>query len=149
MLYSNFVGRIGKNGAKVIPGPKGKFVSMDVATDFYSKGENKTMWIRVRSNKENHVKLAEYLTKGKMILIQGQQLEDSTWIGKDGEAHSQHVIIADSIDFVRTGNTGSTGRKKEDAQNGQQGQQVESAPITPASDAPYPAPADNSDDLPF
>jgi len=116
---------------------------MDVATDFYSKGENKTMWIRVRSNKDNHVKLAEYLTKGKMILVQGQQLEDSTWIGKDGEAHSQHVIIADSIDFVRTG------RKKEDVQSEQQGQQVESAPASPTNDAPFPAPADNGDDLPF
>ena len=143
MLYSNFVGRIGKDGAKVIPGAKGNFISMDVATDFYSKGENKTMWIRVRSNKDNHVKLAEYLTKGKMILVQGQQLEDSTWIGKDGEAHSQHVIIADSIDFVRTG------RKKEDSQSEQQGQQVESAPASPTNDAPFPAPADNGDDLPF
>ncbi len=139
MLYSNFVGRIG-NGAKVIPGAKGNFISMDVATDFYSKGENQTMWIRVRSNKENHVKLAEYLTKGKMVLIQGQQLQDSTWIGKDGEAHSQHVIIADSIDFVRTG------RKKDDTQSEQQ---VESVPASPSTDAPFPAPADNTDDLPF
>lgn len=143
MLYSNFVGRIGKDGAKVILGAKGNFISMDVATDFYSKGDNKTMWIRVRSNKENHVKLAEFLTKGKMILVQGQQLEDSTWIGKDGEAHSQHVIIADSIDFVRTG------RKKEDSQSEQQGQQVESAPASPTNDAPFPAPTDSSDDLPF
>lgn len=143
MLYSNFVGRIGKDGAKVIQGAKGNFISMDVATDFYNKGENKTMWIRVRSNKENHVKLAEYLTKGKMILVQGQQLEDSTWIGKDGDAHSQHVIIADSIDFVRTG------RKKEGTQSEQQSQQVESAPVSTTNDAPFPAPTDSSDDLPF
>lgn len=142
MLYSNFVGRIGKDGAKVIPGTKGNFISMDVATDFYSKGENKTMWIRVRSNKENHVKLAEYLTKGKLIMVQGQQLMDSTWIGKDGEAHSQHVIIADSIDFVRTG------KKKEEEQN-EQGQQVESTTTNPANEAPFPAPADKSEDLPF
>jgi len=144
MLYSNFVGRIGKDGAKVIPGAKGNFMSMDVATDYYSKGENKTMWIRVRSNKENHVKLAEYLTKGKLILVQSQQLMDSTWIGKDGEAHSQHVIIADSIDFVRTGS-----KKRDEEQNGQQDQQVMTAPASPANDAPFPAPADNSDDLPF
>lgn len=142
MLYSNFVGRIGKDGAKVVPGTKGKFISMDVATDFYSKGENKTMWIRVRSNKENHVKLAEYLTKGKLIMVQGQQLMDSTWIGKDGEAHSQHVIIADSIDFVRTG------KKKEEGQNEQE-QQVESTTTSHANEAPFPAPADNSEDLPF
>ena len=143
MLYSNFVGRIGKDGAKVIPGNKGKFISMDVATDFYNKGKNETMWIRVRSNKENHVKLAEYLTKGKLILVQGQQLVDSTWIGKDGEAHSQHVIIADSIDFVRTG------KKKEEGQSDRQGQQIESAATDTTHAAPFPAPADNSEDLPF
>lgn len=42
MLYSHFVGRIGKDGAKVINGKWGDFMSMDVTTDFYSKGENKT-----------------------------------------------------------------------------------------------------------
>lgn len=143
MLYSNFVGRIGKDGAKVIPGAKGNFVSMDVATDYYSKGVNKTMWIRVRSNKESHVRLAEHLTKGKLILIQGQQLTDSTWIGKDGEAHSQHVIIADSIDFVRTG------KKKEETEGRQKSETVEAVPAAPADDTPLPAPADNGDDLPF
>jgi len=143
MLYSNFVGRIGRDGAKVKSGAKGNFMYMDVATDFYSKGENKTMWIRVLSNKENHVKLAEHLTKGNLILIQGQQLMPDTWIGKDGEAHAQNVIVADSIDFVRTG------RKKDDAPNEKQGQQVEATQNNPVNDAPFPAPADNTDDLPF
>lgn len=141
MLYSNFVGRIGKDGCKVINGSKGDFISMDVATDFYSGGENKTQWIRVRSSRENHVKLAQHLTKGKLIMVQGSQLEDSRWIGKDGEAHSQHVIIADSIDFIRIG-------KKKEEGNEQQ-QQIKQGAAIPAAETPFPAPEDNSDDLPF
>ena len=89
MLYSHFVGRIGKDGAKVINGKWGDFMSMDVVTDFYSKGENKTQWIRVRSKRANHIKLAQYLTQGRMILVQGTQLEDSSWTGKDNQPHSQ------------------------------------------------------------
>ena len=147
MLYSHFVGRIGKDGAKVIEGINGKFLSMDVATDYYSKGENKTMWIRVRSNKERYVeKMAPYLTKGSLIIVEGQQLTPSTWIGKDGEAHAQNVVVADLIDFVRTG------RKKEE-NNGAQDNPQDTTPqqepmYNPTTDAPFPAPEDNVDDAP-
>ena len=145
MLYSNFVGRIGKDGAKVIDGANGQFVTMDVATDYYSKGENRTMWIRVRSSRANHVKLAQYLTKGKMILVQGSQVEDSAWIGKDGEAHSQHVIIADSIEFMRMGKKmGEDGQTQPVAeQSGSNPQAFDKDPMG------LPAPADASEDLPF
>lgn len=144
MLYSNFVGRIGKDGCKVIAGKNGQFLTMDVATDFYSKGENKTQWIRVRSSKANHIKLAQYLTKGKLILIQGMQLEDSRWIGKDGEAHSQHVIIADSIDFI------SVGKKKDSPEDTKTDTRShEEAETKQVPETPFPAPVDNSEDLPF
>lgn len=144
-MNSHFIGRIGKDGAKVIEGKNGKFLSMDVATDYYSRGENRTLWIRVRSNNPQYVeKLAPHLTKGSLITVEGQQLEPSTWIGKDGEAHAQIVIVANFIDFVRTG-------KKKDDTNGNQ-TAAQGQPVTveaPQQDAPFPAPADNTDDLPF
>lgn len=120
-------------------------MSMDVATGFYSKGENKTQWIRVRSKRANHIKLAQYLTQGRMILVQGTQLEDSSWTGKDNQPHSQHVIIADSIDFVRTG------KKREDDNTQENVPQAETmvTAVTPVPEQPFPAPADKSDDLPF
>lgn len=40
-MNSHFIGRIGKDGAKVIEGKNGKFLSMDVATDYYSRGKTK------------------------------------------------------------------------------------------------------------
>lgn len=144
-MNSHFIGRIGKDGAKVIEGKNGKFLSMDVATDYYSRGENRTLWIRVRSNIPRYVeKLAPHLTKGSLITVEGQQLEPSTWIGKDGEAHSQIVIVANFIDFVRTG------KKKDDTNSNQTAAQGQ--PVTVEAqqqDSPFPAPADNTDDLPF
>lgn len=73
MLNSHFVGRIGKDGAQIIKSKNGsKFLSMDVATDYYSKGENKTMWIRVRTNIERYIeKLSPYLKKGTLITVEG------------------------------------------------------------------------------
>lgn len=144
-MNSHFIGRIGKDGAKVIEGKNGKFLSMDVATDYYSRGENRTLWIRVRSNIEKHINLAQYLTKGKMITVEGQQLEPSCWIGKDGEAHAQIVIVANFIDFVKIG-----GKKKEDAGTDQQTAAVQQ-PVTvdAAQNEPFPAPEDKTDDLPF
>lgn len=145
-MNSHFIGRIGKDGAKVIEGKKGKFLSMDVATDFYSRGENRTMWVRVRSNIEKHINLAQYLTKGKMITVEGQQLDPSCWIGKDGEAHAQIIIVANFIDFVRIGT-----KKKDDNGVGQQTSSTQQ-PVTvetPTQNDPFPAPADQTDDLPF
>lgn len=143
MLYCNFVGRIGKDGAKIVEGKKGSFISMDVATDTYVKGENKPMWIRVRSSKPGHQKLAEFLTKGRLILVQGSQQEDNVWTGKDGNIHTQHVIIADSIDFIRSG------RKKD----GDTEQEAATEPVAiekaQEPEAPFPAPSDDPDDLPF
>ena len=38
MMYIHFIGRIGKDGAKVINGSNGQFLSVDMATDIYTKG---------------------------------------------------------------------------------------------------------------
>ena len=147
-MYTHFIGRIGKDGAKVIEGKNGSFMTVDVATDAYIKGENKTMWVRVRSGKSNHVKLAQYLTKGKLILVEGSQTEPDTWVGSDGQPHAQVVIVADAINFIRTG------RGQAQGEGGQQTQspvstQPEITVETKEEQAPFPAPADNSDDLPF
>lgn len=88
--------------------------------------------------------MAPHLTKGSLITVEGQQMEPSTWIGKDGEAHAQIVIVANFIDFVRAG------RKKEDAGDNQTSVQGQPVMVEAAqNNAPFPAPEDNKDDLPF
>ena len=70
MIYSNFTGRVAKK-AKLIDGVNGQFLSMDLAVNNYSKGEEVTQWVRVQSSDPAHLKLAEYFTKGRILTIQG------------------------------------------------------------------------------
>lgn len=77
-------------------------MAVDIAVDDYSKGKQITTWVRVKSSKENHIRLAEYLTKGRMVLVEGT-LTSSIWTDRNGENHIQHSIIADSIAFVNAG----------------------------------------------
>ena len=134
-LFSHFVGRIGK--IEVIEGKNGKFLSMNVATDYYSQGEVKPMWIRVRSNENRHLKWAEKAKKGSLILVEGMQVEPNVWKGEDGNAHAQIVILAEVISYV----TGSG--KKKDKPEEEQTPVSEELPIAP------PAPDDQPEDLPF
>ena len=145
MLNSHLIGRIGKD-AEIRNNDGKSYMTMDVATDYFSKGENKTMWVRIISIDPTVIeKRAQYFKKGSLVTIEGQQLEPSAWIGKeDGKAHAQVVIAANFIDFVRVG-------KKKDgtAQQTVTTQTVTMETATPTSDTPFPAPADNNDDLPF
>ena len=132
MMYIHTIGRIGKD-AQVIEGKNGKFLSMDIAVDDFNKGENITTWVRIRSSKNNHVKLAKYLTKGRIILVEGTLAQPQIWIDKNNVQRVQLSITADSVQFV------NTGRKM-----GGEPVKAESMP-----EQTSPAPADKEDDLPF
>ena len=132
MMYIHTIGRIGKD-AQVIEGKNGKFLSMDIAVDDFNKGENITTWVRIRSSKNNHVKLAKYLTKGRIILVEGTLAQPQIWIDKNNVQRVQLSITADSVQFVNTG-------KKKDGET----VKAESMP-----EQTSPAPADKEDDLPF
>ena len=123
MLHVHTIGRIGKD-CQVISGVHGSFMAMDIAVDDYSRGQNTTTWIRVRSNKDNHIHLSEYLTKGRLILVDGT-LSSSLWKDKNGESQIQLSITAESIAFINTGKR-------------------DSAPVPPAD-----FPQDEKEDLPF
>lgn len=101
MIYTHTIGRIGKD-CKTITGAHGTFIAVDMAVDDYSKGQNITTWVRVRSSRENHIRLAEYLTKGRLILVEGT-ISTSQWTDRQGESHTQISINADSIAFVNAG----------------------------------------------
>ena len=110
MIYTHTIGRIGAKDCRVITGTHGTFMAVDIAVDDYSKGKQITTWVRVKSSKENHIRLAEYLTKGRMVLVEGT-LTSSIWTDRNGENHIQHSIIADSIAFVNAGKKDATDNK--------------------------------------
>ena len=93
-----------------------------------SKGEQATTWVRVRSNSANHINLAQYLKKGKLLLVEGVLGEPEIWEDKQ---HVQLSIVADSITFI------STGKKKEEVKS------------EDTSTPPADAPATSDEDLPF
>ena len=64
----------------------------------------------VRSNKDNHIRLSEYLTEGRLTLVDGT-LSSSLWKDKNGESQIRLSITAESIAFINTG-------KREDAADG-------------------------------
>lgn len=141
MIYTHTIGRIGKD-CRVITRTHGTFMSVDIAVDDYSKGQNITTWVRVRSSRENHVRLAEYLTKGRLILVEGT-ISSSLWTDRQGESHVQLSINADSIAFV------NAGKKEEQTANPKQaakkGAKAKGNTPTPPKDAPEA----KEDDMPF
>ena len=90
MLYIHTIGRIGKD-CQVIEGTHGSFIAFDMAVDDFSHGNAVTTWVRVRSNKENHIRLSEYLTKGRMVLV-GGTLSTSLWKDKNGDSQILSLI---------------------------------------------------------
>ena len=137
MLYVHTIGRIGKD-CQVITGAHGSFIAFDIAVDDYSHGNSVTTWVRVRSKKENHIRLSEYLTKGRLLLIEGT-LSASLWKDKDDNYQIQFSITADTLEFINTG--------KREGTASDAGSPTETEDEVPAP--PADAPQDDKDDLPF
>ena len=140
MIYTHTIGRIGKD-CKTITGSHGTFIAVDMAVDDYSKGQNITTWVRVRSSKENHIRLAEYLTKGRLILVEGT-ISTSQWTDRKGESHTQISINADSIAFVNAGK--KDGQDTDPKKATKKGAKAKNT-AQPPQDAPEP----DEKDLPF
>ena len=140
MLNTYTIGRIGKD-CQVISGKHGSFMALDMAVDDYQKGENTTTWVRVKSSKENHIKLSEYLTKGRLILVHGT-LSSSIWEDKNGNNHVQLSIVAETIKFIQTGKKGTEANTASET-NGNTDNEV-NAQIPPEG-----FPQDKEEDLPF
>lgn len=113
-------------------------MAMNMAVDDYSKGQNVTTWVKVRSSKENHIRLAEYLTKGRLVLVEGT-LSSSLWTDKNGESQIQLSITAENITFINTGKKDSSAGSPDNM-----AATTDSTPVPPAD-----MPQDDKDDLPF
>lgn len=135
MIYANFTGRVGGKNARVIDGANGQFLSMDLAVNDVRKGEEVTTWVRVQSSNPNHIKLAQYLTKGRVLTISGVCKVD-LWEAKSGPV-AQLKVYAHSIDFLNVG-------KKKD-----KGNPAANALTAEVPESPKDAPKEKKDDLPF
>ena len=114
---------------------------MDIAVDDYAKGKNVTTWLRVRSSKENHIRLCEYLTKGRMVLVEGT-LSATIWEDRNGRSHVQLAMNADSIAFVNAGKKSEKDDNKTKEAKGARATRNKPEP-------PKDAPKNKAEDMPF
>ena len=147
MFTGNFIGRVGKD-AEIVKGVNGgEFVSMDLAENYYAKGENRTRWIRVRCSTPRALKMAKYWTKGRQLEVVGELVNISIYEDKQGKPQYQMIVNAFRVEFV---NSGKKKNEQENPQNNNQPAPVSEAERQATPTMPFEAPSsDNADDLPF
>jgi single-strand DNA-binding protein len=96
------IGRLGAD-AELINGKNGQFVSFRMASDERRNGEKVTSWFKVTLNGDRAAKLAEYLTKGKLVNVVGSETV-GTYQAKDGTTQVSRDISASNIEFISVGN---------------------------------------------
>lgn len=70
-----------------------------------SKGEE-TIWFRVTCWRRDAENAAQYLKKGRMVLVEGRMQPDREtggprlWTGQDGKARASYEITAETIKFI-------------------------------------------------
>ena len=107
MVTVNVVGRLGID-AEIIDGKRGKYVSFRMAVDDYKDGERTTTWMRVSFDGERALKIAQYLKKGSLINVMGNE---SVSIYTDREGHPQvsRDITAFNLNFISVGKSQGEG----------------------------------------
>lgn len=106
MFKAQILGRLGRN-ATICETNKGtQFLTLTLAVNTKFKNEDKTFWVDVCSFNPNHLRLAKYLTKGKVVHV-GGDFNSGTITDKMGVVRLTHSIIADYINFINVGNNNS------------------------------------------
>jgi single-strand DNA-binding protein len=89
--------------------------------------------------------VGQYLTKGRACFVEGRLKLDS-WEDKDGQKRSKLKVVADSVQFLDSGNRGDRGAAGESSE-GDAGETH--APVSTSAPKPSrPAPASAGDDEP-
>ena len=144
MVNLNVIGRLGADAEK-INGKNGQFLSFRLATDDRANGEKITTWFRVTFNGDRSGKLAEYLTKGKLINVIGTETV-SLYTAKDGSKQISRDINASSIEFVSIG-SGNT--QTETTNNGAEKDTISTGSFKKQAPIEVTVKREAEEDLPF
>lgn len=106
MLKTFFEGRLGADAElRTAQNGSSQFYSMRVATDEFKGGETTTVWVTVRIGADRVGKMK--FTKGSHVLVTGT-LKASTYQTKAGETAISLDVMADSINYIKSGNGSAT-----------------------------------------
>ena len=108
MFKVQTLGRLGRD-AQIYEAANGtQFIAFTIAVNTRNQGNETTYWLDVRSFNKNHLKLAQYLKKGKIVHV-GGNFNCGTATDKLGIVRVNYSIVADYIEFVNLGtNTNTT-----------------------------------------
>ena len=103
MFKVQILGRLGKDATIYESSSTGvKFITFTLAVNTKNLNEDKTYWIDVRSFNPNHLKLKNYLTKGKVLMV-GGDFNTGTITDKSGTVRITHSVTCDYISFANIG----------------------------------------------
>ncbi len=74
----------------------------------FKSGKDKTSWIKVNCYNRLAEVAARYLHKGAKIAVSGA-LDQNKWETEDGESRSNHRLLANNIEFIKTDGRGFDG----------------------------------------
>lgn len=77
--------------------------------------------------------VGQYLTKGRACLVEGH-LKLDQWDDKDGQKRSKLKVVADSVQFLDSGNRGS---ERADAPGTAAGPRIPTAPVDPQAEPDF------------
>ena len=101
-MYQNtiIVGNVGKD-PEMRYTPQGKAVAaFSVAVNRKRGTETETTWFRVTCWEKLADTVNQYLKKGRQVMVIGDQLKASAWVGQDGEARATLELTARDVRFL-------------------------------------------------
>lgn len=140
----NVIGRLGSDADVKKSKAGNDFVSFRMATDEYQQGEKTTAWLSVIYPCNNATQMAEYLKKGRMVDVVGEETV-RVYEDKNGVHQVSRDVIAYRINFVSIGSGQNSNGESQTTS------QTTSVPKQQNVEQPTPAFAVPSveDDLPF
>ena len=94
------VGNVGKD-PEMRYTPQGKAVAeFSVAVNRKRGAETETTWFRVTCWEKLADTVNKYLKKGRQVMVIGDQLKASAWVGQDGEARATLELTARDVRFL-------------------------------------------------
>lgn len=115
-----------------------------------ANGKQRTYWIRVTSFNQRHFGMAQYLTKGKSVIIVGDY-SDEIYQNKEGVCDISREIMANAIYFNSTGERPTNGESTSNANASIPSTQTKMEQPKPSTaELKVPTPSSTEDDeLPF
>ena len=160
MRKIELTGRLAADAERKISKTGKEFLSFRVGNNEFNdkdeQGNQKTYWFNVITFNQRHFGMAQYLTKGKPIIVEGDYT-DRIYQNRDGNCEISRDIIANAIYFNSDGNGNNNANGKQTKAT------TQASPVTQTTMASKPTTAeikvpeapvvstsnDDEDDLPF